>query len=269
MLTALPFKRPELKAAQTVKQVHKLGLFGLGAFGRLIVRHLAPYFDILACDPSPEAKAYAKRHNVSLVSLEEAAACQVVILATPIRTLKDLAAKIAPHVPLNGLVIDVGSVKVKPAAWLQDVLPPQVSILCTHPLFGPQSARYGIHDMEIVVCPVRVRHLSPIVRFLEKTLDLKVSIATPEIHDRALAAVQGLTHMIAKVLSGLEPLPRVHTTRSYDLMMQGVGLVQGDSDELFMSIERDNPFASEIRKRFFAEIDSLRERLEAHGRETD
>ncbi|BBF82509.1 prephenate and/or arogenate dehydrogenase [Asticcacaulis excentricus] len=29
------------------------------------------------------------------------------------------------------------------------------------------------------------------------------------------------------------------------------------------------PFASEIRKRFFAEIDSLRERLEAHGRETD
>ncbi|OYW81766.1 MAG: prephenate dehydrogenase [Asticcacaulis sp. 32-58-5] len=244
------------------KKVHKLGLFGLGAFGRLIVRHLSPYFDILAYDPSPEAKAYAKRHNVELVSLEEAAANKIVILATPIRTLKALAEQIAPHVPLNGLVIDVGSVKVNPAQWLTDALPKSVCVLCTHPLFGPQSARYGIHNMEIVVCPVRVRHLPPIVKFLENTLDLKVSVTTPEVHDRALAAVQGLTHLIAKVLNGMGSLPTEHTTRSYDLLMQGVGLVSGDSDELFMSIERDNPFAAEIRKRFFHEIDSLRTRLE-------
>lgn len=246
------------------KNVHKLGLFGLGAFGRLIVKHLSPYFDIYAYDPSPEARAYAKRHNVTLASLEEVAACRIVVLAAPVRTLKALAEQIAPHVHPRALIIDVGSVKVKPAQWLLDALPPSVYILCTHPLFGPQSARLGIHGLEIVVCPVRLRRLAPIVRFLEKTLDLKVSLASPEEHDRALAAVQGLTHLIAKVLSGLEPLPTVHTTRSYDLLMQGVGLVQGDSDELFLSIERDNPFAAEIRKRFFAEIDALRSRLEAH-----
>ncbi|MDI7775315.1 prephenate dehydrogenase/arogenate dehydrogenase family protein [Asticcacaulis sp. EMRT-3] len=249
------------------KKVHRLGLFGLGAFGRLIVRHLSPYFDIYAHDPSPEARKFASRHNVTLVSLEEAAACPYVVLATPIRTLKALAEAIAPHVAPRALIIDVGSVKMKPARWLLDAMPADASILCTHPLFGPQSARKGIHDLEIVVCPVRVRHLASIIRFFEKTLDLKVSLATPEEHDRALAAVQGLTHLIAKVLSGLEPLPTVHTTRSYDLMMQGVGLVQGDSDELFLSIERDNPFASEVRKRFFAEIDSLRTRLEAHDSE--
>jgi prephenate dehydrogenase len=249
------------------KKVHKLGLFGLGAFGRLIVKHLAPYFDIHACDPSPEARAYAKRHNVTLTTPEIAAACPVVILATPIRTLKALAAKIAPHVPSNGLVIDVGSVKMKPARWLSEALPASVSILCTHPLFGPQSGRKSIADLEIVLCPVRVRHLKPIIRFCEKTLDLKVSVTTPEIHDKALAAIQGLTHLIAKVMSGLEPLPRELTTRSYDLMMQGIGLVSGDSDELFLSIERDNPFAAEVRKRFFSEIDTLRGRLEAHDLE--
>lgn len=246
------------------KKVHRLGLFGLGAFGRLIVKHLSPYFDIYAYDPSPHARAFAKRHNVTLASLEEVAACRVVLLAAPVRALKALAQSIAPHVHPRALIIDVGSVKVKPAQWLVEALPDSVYILCTHPLFGPQSARKGIHDLEVVVCPVRIRRLAPIVRFLEQTLDLKVSVATPEQHDRALAAVQGLTHLIAKVLSGLEPLPTVHTTRSYDLMMQGVGLVQGDSDELFLSIERDNPFAAEIRKRFFAEIDSLRNRLEAH-----
>jgi len=151
---------------------------------------------------------------------------------------------------------------------LSEALPASVSILCSHPLFGPQSARKGISDLEIVLCPVRVRHLKPIIRFCDKTLDLKVSITTPEIHDKALAAVQGLTHLIAKVMSGLEPLPRELTTRSYDLMMQGIGLVSGDSDELFLSIERDNPFAGEVRKRFFAEIDHLRGRLEAHDHES-
>lgn len=251
-------------ARRVVKTVQKLGLFGLGAFGRLIVKHLSPYFDIHACDPSPEARAFARRHNVTLCSLEEAAACRIVVLATPIRTLKALAEKIAPHIHPRALVIDVGSVKMKPAAWLQTALPESAYILCTHPLFGPQSARKGIHDLEIVVCPVRIRRLAPILRFFGETLDLKVTTATPEQHDKALAAVQGLTHLIAKVMSGLEPLPRVHTTKSYDLMMQGISLVQGDSDELFLSIERDNPFAAEVRKRFFTEIDVLRARLEAH-----
>lgn len=246
------------------KKVHKLGLFGLGAFGRLIVKHLSPYFDIYAHDPSPQARAFAKRNNVFLVDFEEAAACRIVVLATPIRTMKALAERIAPFVHPRALVIDVGSVKMKPARWLEDALPKSAYILCTHPLFGPQSARKGIHDLEIVVCPVRVRRLAPIIRFFRDTLDLKVSVASPEQHDKALAAVQGLTHLIAKVLSGLEPLPTVHTTRSYDLMMQGVGLVSGDSDELFLSIERDNPFAAEVRKRFFHEIDALRNRLEAH-----
>jgi prephenate dehydrogenase len=248
------------------KTTHRLGLFGLGAFGHLIVRHLAPYFEICACDPSAEARDFALRHNVTLVSLEDAASCPIVILATPIRTLEALAKQIAPHVREDALVIDVGSVKMKPAQWLSDALPDSVSILCTHPLFGPQSGRDGIRGLEIVICPVRIEPecLKRAQQFLTETLELVVSETTPEDHDRTLATVQGLTHMIAKVLSGLEPLPRVHTTRSYDLMMQGVGLVQGDSDELFMSIERDNPFASDVRSRFFAEIDALRERLEAH-----
>ncbi len=246
------------------KKVRTLGLLGLGAFGRLIVKHLSPYFDIFACDPAPEARAFARRHNVTLCDLETAARCDIVVLATPVRTLKAVAEAIAPFVKPWGLVVDVGSVKMKPAKWLVDALPATVSILCTHPLFGPQSARKGIHDLEIVLCPVRIRHLKTIVRFFHDTLDLKVTVATPEQHDKALAAVQGLTHLIAKVMTGLEPLPRVHTTRSYDLMMQGIGLVQGDSDELFLSIERDNPFAADIRRSFFQQIDTLRARLESH-----
>ncbi len=240
----------------------RMGLFGAGAFGALMVRHLAPYFEILVHDPAPHAKRFARRHNVRLASLAEAAACPIVVLGAPVPALRQLAMDVAPHVRPHALVLDVGSVKVRPAEWLLDAIPAHADVICTHPLFGPQSAKRGVHGLEVVVCPVRSRRIHRVVRFLERTLDLRVSITTPEAHDQALAAVQGLTHMIAKVLSGLEPLPRAHTTVSYDLLMQGVGLVQGDSEELFLAIERDNPYALEVRQRFFAEIESLQTRLE-------
>jgi prephenate dehydrogenase len=45
-------------------------------------------------------------------------------------------------------------------------------------------------------------------------------------------------------------------------MMQALSLVQGDSDDLFLAIERENPYAADLRQRFFAEIEALRGRLE-------
>jgi len=240
------------------KPYAKIGLIGLGAFGRLIHHHLSPYFSIVAYDLSPDAQSYAKRHNLSLEDLAITASQPIVILATPVHTLASVCQSIAPHLPAKGLVIDVASVKLKPSKWMQELLPDRVDILCTHPLFGPQSTKRGLYDHEIVLCPIRVRRLKPVVRFLEEALSLKVSITTPQDHDKALAAVQGLTHLIAKVLSGLGDLPQEHTTRSYDLMMQGLNMVSGDSDELFLAIERDNPYALDLRKRFFAQIEAFR-----------
>jgi prephenate dehydrogenase len=244
------------------KMARRLGLFGFGAFGRLAVRSLAPYFDVVVHDPSARAQAQARRWNVTLASLEETAACPFVVLGAPVGELAALAQAVAPHVKPGAVVLDVASVKVGPAKWMSGALPDYVDIVGTHPLFGPQSARDGLTGLEIVVCPVRSERVDRITRFLARTLALKVSVTTPEAHDRALAAVQGLTHMIAKVMSGLEPLPRVHTTVSYERMMQALSLVQGDSDDLFLAIERENPYAADLRQRFFAEIEALRGRLE-------
>ena len=80
------------------KAVKRLGIFGLGAFGQLIVRHLSPYFEILVCDPSPQARRFARHHNLRLTDLETVAKCPYIILATPIRTLFDLSHAIAPFV---------------------------------------------------------------------------------------------------------------------------------------------------------------------------
>jgi prephenate dehydrogenase len=87
---------------------------------------------------------------------------------------------------------------------------------------------------------------------------LKVYVTTPETHDREAATVQGLTHLIAKVLVSMEPLPTRLTTASFDMLMRGVDMVRYDAPEVFMAIERANPYSAAVRERFFtlaAELD--------------
>lgn len=241
-----------------------LGILGLGAFGRLMVQHLAPYFDLKAYDPSAEAAAYASSHGVAFVSCAEVAACDVVVIATPVPRMEEAAQAIAPHLKAGALVMDVGSVKMKPAEILLRTLPSYVDIVCLHPLFGPQSAKNGIQGLKIVVCPIRGQREQGVIAFLDQALGLVVSLTTPEEHDREAAIVQGLTHLIAKVLVEMEPLPKKLTTRSFELLMEGVEMVRHDSMELFLAIERDNPFSAELRRSFFSKADALRQFLESH-----
>ncbi len=63
--------------------------------------------------------------------------------------------------------------------------------------------------------------------------------------------VQGLTHLIAKVLVQMEPLPSRMTTRSFDLLVRAVEMVRYDAPEVFEAIERTNPYAASVRRQFF------------------
>jgi prephenate dehydrogenase len=143
-------------------------------------------------------------------------------------------------------------VKTVPVKVMREGLPPHVEILATHPLFGPQSATDGIRGLKIAVCLVRGRRGFRAAAFMRKTLGLDVIVTTPEAHDREAATVQGLTHLIAKVLVSMEPLPTRMMTRSFELLMQAVGMVRRDAPEVFQAIEQLNPYAAGVRQRFFA-----------------
>jgi prephenate dehydrogenase len=222
-----------------------IGIIGLGAFGRLMARHLGPHFSLCAYDPAPGAG------DVTRVGLAAAASCPIVILAMPVGAIEETVRAIGPHLRPGALVLDVGSVKVVPAEAMRRGLPDHADIVATHPLFGPQSARDGIRGLKIAVCPIRGRRGPVVAAFLRKVLGLDVILTTPEAHDREAAVVQGLTHLIAKVLVQMEPLPTRMTTRSFELIRQAVGMVRDDAPEVFQAIERSNPHAPEVRRRFF------------------
>jgi prephenate dehydrogenase len=249
------------EARQTV------GIIGFGAFGRLIATHLRSHFALSAYDPATVTRGWDEALGVTHADLASAAGCDIVILATPVDRLAGVLAAIRDHLRPGALVLDVCSVKLIPAKLMRDLLPDTVEAIGTHPLFGPQSGRDGIAGLTMAVCPIRgttlaSRRARRVAAFARKALRLKVFITTPEAHDREAAMVQGLTHLIAKVLVQMEPLPRRMTTASFDRLMQAVDMVRYDAPEVFLAIERLNPYASDVRNRFFALSAQLQETLE-------
>ncbi|GGE20910.1 hypothetical protein GCM10011390_45250 [Aureimonas endophytica] len=230
------------------RTVSRLGIVGFGAFGRLIAEHLGGRFDILAFDragPPSAAPAGAR-----FAGLAEVATCPIVILAVPVDAIAEACRAVAPHLQPGALVLDVGSVKLGPARAMLAHLPDAVEILATHPLFGPQSARDGLAGLKIALCPLRGTRAPRVAAFLRRALGLDVIVTTPEAHDREAALSQGLTHLVAKVLAGMEPLPNRVTTRSFDLLREAVGMVRHDPPEIFEAVTRGNPFAGDMRRLF-------------------
>jgi prephenate dehydrogenase len=244
-----------------------VGIIGFGAFGRLIATHLRRHFALSAYDPATAMRGWDEASGVTHADLALVAACDVVILATPVDRLAAALAAIRDHLKPGALVLDVCSVKVIPSGLMRELLPDSVEAIGTHPLFGPQSGRDGIAGLKMAVCPIRTPPLRRsrarrLAAFVRKALGLKVFITTPEDHDREAAMVQGLTHLIAKVLVQMEPLPTRMTTASFDRLMQAVDMVRYDAAEVFLAIERLNPYSADVRDRFFSLSAQLQATLE-------
>ena len=245
------------------KSFSAIGLLGFGAFGRLMARHLQPHLPLVVFDPARPPEPDPSGRGLMPGGIAEVAACDIVILAVPVDAMADAIATLRPHLRAGAVVLDVGSVKIEPARQLLAGLPDHVEIIGTHPLFGPQSARNGIAGLKLALCPIRSSSARRIAAFLRRRLKLDVILTTPDAHDRDMAMVQSLTHLVAKILIGMGPLPRRMTTRSFELLMQATEMVRHDAPSVFHAIERANPHARAVRERFFAHAHEITAALDA------
>jgi prephenate dehydrogenase len=243
------------------KTIPSIGIVGFGAFGQLIARHLAPRAPLVVFDPvQPPLPEWPD--GAVAMDARGVAGCDIVILAVPVDRMSAAIAELKPHLRAGTVVIDVGSVKIEPVGIMLAELPGDVEIIGSHPLFGPQSARNGIAGLKIVLCPVRGDSWRRIAAFLRRVLALDVILTTPDTHDRDMAMVQGLTHLVAKILVRMEPMPGRMTTKSFELLMQATEMVRHDAPGVFHAIERANPHARVVRERFFAYAQEITQTLE-------
>ena len=238
----------------------ELGIIGFGQLGQFAAKHLKEYFKVFAADKFDKRKE-AKEIGISFVSIEEAASKDIVIVSVPISQFENSFREIKDCFKKGALVLDVCSVKVKPAKIMEELAPTNVEIIATHPLFGPQSGASGIKGLKIVVCPIRTKRAEKVKRFLEK-LGLKVIVTTPEEHDKQMAKTQILGQFIARALINMDIQEQEITVPSFGKLFELKNMLKEDSIELFKDIQKNNPFAEEIREEFFKEIEKVKSNLE-------
>jgi prephenate dehydrogenase len=236
-----------------------IGIIGYGRFGRLTARYLAKDYPVLVCgrrDLSPDNMP----EGVRVASFHDVCHQRIVIPCMPISSFKEVLAAAAPLMRPDALVADVCSVKEKPVRWMKAALPETVSILGTHPMFGPDSASAGLEGMKIALCRVRIADTlyGKVVAFLRRSR-LTVIETTPEEHDRQIAVSLALTHFIGRSLAAFGARDMAIDTEGYKRLLHILGVVEHDTRQLFFDMHRYNPYAKEIRTAFMnamAEVES-------------
>lgn len=239
-----------------------VALLGYGRFGRafadllLQTGHRVRVFD-------PQASVPERIDATSLAQAVTGASW--IVLAMPVPHLRDALLALRPLLHAGQSVLDVGSVKLRPCALMDELLGPAIPHVGTHPLFGPLSLARDERPRRVVICPATA-HPQAAARASElfRTLGCEVIVQDPEDHDRAMARTHALAFFIAKGLidmgvdDGMPVAPP-----SFQGMKHMLEAVRGDAGHLFGAIQRENVFAAEAREALLHELDRIHRQLAA------
>jgi prephenate dehydrogenase len=159
---------------------------------------------------------------------EGAADADVVVLATPVRTIIELIPRLGPLLPRGCLLTDVGSTK---AAIVEAMggLPVHVQPLGGHPMCGKEVA--GIEAAEADLYAGALWALTPLAHTSPEALEMGRALARavgarPLLldalrHDRLVAAISHLPYLLAVALVGLAEEVGAEDELVWDLAASG------------------------------------------------
>ena len=219
--------------------------------------HFGAFLHILAQRYAPDVtlKIHSRSHTPDgtlFVSLEEAAACDAVVLAVSISAYEKTLDALLPHLGPDTIIVDVATVKAYTGALIRSRADGR-RFVSMHPMFGPESyAKRGgdVTGFRIVVTDSRLgaeEYKTLCGRLTEP--GFSVVEKTAEDHDRDLAETLFLTHYVGQVIArgGFE---RTNIdTVSFGYLMDAVDSVRHDG-VLFEEVCRFNPHCWQVVERF-------------------
>jgi prephenate dehydrogenase len=243
-----------------------VAILGYGRFGRALGQLLAEA-GVTHRAFDPHAEVPVEYRSDSLRQLVTGAG--FVVVAVPVDRMRVALAELRPHLVRQQIVLDVGSVKVRPAAALAEALGSAIPWCGTHPLFGPLSLARAERPLRVVVCPAAAHpEAAARVRALYERIGCEVIEQSPESHDRVMAHTHALTFFVAKGMidagAGME-VP--FAPPSFQAIARTIETVRSDAGHLFAAIARDNPFAAEARKQLVSALSAIDQALDAQEAE--
>jgi len=144
------------------------------------------------------------------LNIEVVRGADLVILATPVDSILKLSEKLSSIVSRECIVTDVGSTKSEIVSKLEMLFP---NFIGTHPLAGSEK-RGSLHAQPDIfdgcLCILTPTKKTPSrvtkrIRLLWKSLGAKTVSLSPNDHDKIIAFVSHLPHLIAFSLIGSVP----------------------------------------------------------------
>jgi prephenate dehydrogenase len=131
-----------------------------------------------------------------------------IVLAVPPRQIRERFAELAPLLPPGAFVTDVGSVKQRIVEAAEAALPAGTLFVGSHPMAGSEKtgAEHGRSDFyEESACLLTPTERTPaeavdLARRFWEALGSRVVVIDPAAHDRLLAGVSHLPHVVAAAL---------------------------------------------------------------------
>lgn len=171
----------------------------------------------------------------------------LLLLAVPAPAMADVLAECCPHCAPGSILMDVCSVKVQPLGLMLQHHPGPV--VGTHPLFGQDPG----DDPRVAVTPGRDTSAAQAVTVLMTRLGFTPFQTTPEIHDRAMAAVQGLNFVTTcaylAALAG-DDTTLEFLTPSFRRRLEAARKMITEDAGLFADLFEANPFSQDAVRQF-------------------
>ena len=171
--------------------------------------------EVVIYDAAPavrdRASALGLAHRVAPTIADAVVGADCVMLCVPVGVMAAVATEMAPHLASGAIVTDVGSTKLSVIQDVAPLLPAHVHFVPAHPmagteLSGPDS---GLADLYVgryvLVVPLPGTPPGPVARITRfwQAAGSVVDQMDATHHDRAIAMVSHLPHLIAFTICGM------------------------------------------------------------------
>lgn len=187
----------------------------------------------------------------------------VVIISVPIQATPRIIEELAPLMKPGSLIMDVTSVKEESSMLMEQYAAEGVEVVPTHPMFGPRIR--SLDGQVVVLTPSKDGSwYTKVYEFLENE-NVRIIVTTPEIHDRMMSIVQGLTHFAyVSIAATIERLDidikesRKFASPIYNLMLDTIARITAQNPYLVYSIQTSNKYIKESHETFNETFNELK-----------
>lgn len=203
----------------------------------------------------------------------------IVILATPVRTIVSMIEEIGPLLWPGTLIMDMGSTKSEICCAMEK-LPSGIQPIGGHPMTGKETAGFGSAEADLyrgatwVLTPLKRTSAEAISLATELVQAVKANplVLVPDRHDRLVASISHLPYLIASALVHAVDGVGVDDPRVWDLAAGGfrdTSRVAASDTRMFLDILVTNRNAIlEQLDNFSRQVDDLRTLLTNCDEET-